>query len=135
MVRVTLERSVSRSGGHQELKIAYIVSPSGVRPLKIGPGAKPAAKTYARGAAYDVDASLSQGEYLVHIRINRNHMGRIRGEIRVLDHLGREVLRLVLRRRKLRLSGGDPSLAWIAWAALKEAGLEKIVRRSQVSVE
>ncbi|BAA79114.2 hypothetical protein APE_0202.1 [Aeropyrum pernix K1] len=133
MVRVKLERSVSSSGRHEELKIAYVVSRSGVRPLRIGPGAKPTKPTYARGSAYEMEVSLSEGEYLVAIRLNRNFLGMLKGEIRVIDWRGREVLRLVLRKRKLRLSEGDPSLAWTAWAALKAAGLDKLVRKSQVN--
>ncbi len=132
MVRAVLERSRSRTGRHQELKAAFIVGGGAVKPVKLDPlRAVRIGTTYSRGEAFEMNVDLGKNDFLALVRLNRNSAGRLSGVIVLYDSSGREVLRAVIRKRKIRHSRGDPSLGILVHEIVRTMGLESIITRSQ----
>lgn len=131
-LRLPVELTRSRSGRHAARQIVVVVEGRGRsrvlgRPETLDRGAS----TYARGQAGYVTVEPVEG-YVVHFRLVRGPGGRVSGEIRVYSPDGRELLSMVLRRRKLRRRCGDPGLAWVVEEALRAIGLDSHVRRINV---
>ncbi|MEB2836158.1 MAG: hypothetical protein GSR80_000176 [Desulfurococcales archaeon] len=125
-----MERSVSRTGKHAATRIVVVVRASGRVEVYSRPTRQSvAAKTYSRGYAGAVDVDLGPGDVLVVVRLVRGPSGRVSGAFSVVDSEGREVLRAVYRRLKVRLSRGDPSYSWAVERAAAALGLDKYIRR------
>jgi len=129
LLELPVERTVSRSGLHAATALVVIVRGGGgyeviTRPHKAGDRG-----TYARGYAGKVTVSLGPGDFAVHVRLVKTPSGRILGSFTVYNHEGREVLRAVYRRLKIRRSRGDPSYSWVVEEAVKRLGLDRYVRR------
>lgn len=133
-IPVRLEKSESKTGKHQELKIAYIVTPGETpKPVRVGPRASKARPLYSKGTAYLETVDVSKGQLLVSVRLNRNLRGMLTGAVTVYDHNGAEVLRTVIRKRKLRYSQGDRRFAWAVESVLRALGVDKYLRKSSLS--
>ncbi len=129
-VEVVVETTRSRRGG-RHISVARAVIVGGAAPRVLGPGdaSRPMRGTYSRGAAGLVSVDLSPGELLVHVTLRRGPSGRVTGEAVVYEHDGRQVLRAVIRKLKVRRSSGDPSYGWAVEEALKALGIDRYIKK------
>ena len=125
-VRLLFESTKSRSGLHAARRLAVRVS--GGRVEVVDPAPRGARGTYSRGRAGYATVDPGGG-YLVYVELVRDPRGRVRGRFTVYDSQGEERLVAVLRKRKIRRSRGDPSLAWVVEAAVAALGLSGYVKR------
>ncbi len=133
-VSAWVEASKSRSGLHAARGVVVLVSPTGeARLLDVKP-ALPGRGTYTRGWGSPVEVNVPDGWFLVNAWLVLNSRGHVSGIFRVYNSSGDEVLRARLRRRKIRMSRGDPRYGWIVEKAVEALGLSKHVRRYNWSI-
>ncbi|MEB3779472.1 MAG: hypothetical protein GSR85_04495 [Desulfurococcales archaeon] len=128
-LELIVEASKSRSGLHAERKLALIVDAGGrVRRVDERVGA-PSDRVYSRGYSRRIKVELKPGEFGVQVRLVKNSRGHVKGAITVYSHKGDIILEAVMRRRKIRLSRGDPSYSWIVERVIEYLGLGDFIRR------
>ncbi len=126
----TVEASKSRSGLHAERKLAFIVDKHGkIKRLDERLPGQATGKVYRQGYSRKIKVALEPGYYGIQIRLVKNSRGHVKGSIIVYDHNGKELLTAVLRRRKVRLSRGNPEYSWIVERIIEHLGLEGFIRR------
>ena len=126
-IGLLIESTRSRRGKHLARSVAVILKSDGrlvtVKPQERSRG------TYSKGEAAYAQIDLEKGDVVVWIKLVRNFMGRVKGVIVVYDDKGREVLRLVYKRFKIRRSRGDPSYWVYVERVLKALKLYDRVRK------
>jgi len=129
-IRVLLEATRSRRGGHAARRAAVVLRSDGrvelITQASVGESAR---GTYSRGKAVWAEIALGEGDYLVAASLVRNTRGHVSGFFEVIDWTGRTLLRAVYRRLKIRRSSGDPSYSWAIERALEAFKLDRYVRR------
>ncbi len=128
-VKLAVERTASRRGGHVARRIVVVLRSSGRAEVYSEPAKVAGRGTYARGVYGFVEVDLTPGDVAVSAWLVRGPSGRVSGVFRVVDHNGREVLRAVYRKLKIRRSHGDVSYAWAVEEAVRRLGIERYVRR------
>lgn len=128
-VKLVVEASKSRSGVHVERKLAFIVR--GGELFEVGGVGEPVKPVYCRGEARLYRVRLNPGELAVQVRFVRGLRGRVKGFISVFDSSG-EVYRVVVRRRKVRVSRGDRGFHWVVERVIERLGLQRYLRKYRV---
>lgn len=132
-LKLVIESTRSRRGGHIARKAALIIRSDGSIATVTPSSGRPVRGTYARGFAREVEVELVEGDILVWAYLVRNSRGHVKGEFIVYDHKGAPVLRVVYRRMKLRRSWGDPSYSWAIERAIEAFKLDRFVKRINMS--
>ncbi len=126
-IKVFIESSKSRRGSHLAISTAVIVKSDGKMEI---PKIKEETKgTYSKGRAGYAFVKLNEGDFVVWLKLIRNFMGRVKGSIIVYNWEGKEVLRLVYRKLKIRRSRGDPKYWPLVEKVLKVLKLYDKVKR------
>ncbi len=129
-VRVVIEATRSRRGGHLARSAAVLVAGPGrvevVRPRAQAGGAR---GTYSKGRAVEAYVEVPEGWVLVYVRLVRPPSGRVVGRITVYNDSGTPVLEAKYERRKVRRSRGDASYGWAVEEAFRALGIDAHVRR------
>ena len=132
-LKLVLESTRSRRGGHIARKAALVIRSDGSIAAVSPSGGQPVKGTYAKGFAREVEVELAEGDTLVWVHLVRNNRGHVKGEFIVYDHRGTLLLRAVYRKMKLRRSWGDPSYSWAIERAIEAFKMDRFVKRINMS--
>ena len=138
-VRLFVENTRSRKGGHVARGLAFVVGPNGtVVPVDRYEGARlvgESAGLYSRGLRRLYEVELVEGLLGVQLLLVRNTRGWVKGRIWVLDPSGSPVYAAVIRELKARYSGGSPEYSWAAEAVMRFLGLHERLKKLNLGGE
>ncbi|MEM0497264.1 MAG: hypothetical protein QXR22_03595 [Acidilobaceae archaeon] len=130
-IKLVIEASKSRSGLHAERKIAFIVGEKGEIVEARGSG-EPVKPVYSIGEAKMITVNITPKQLAVQVRLVKGLRDRVKGYIAIYDYMGREVYRVVIRKRKLKPSRGDRRYHKIIESIVEKITLAKYLRKYKI---